>query len=76
MIRFFPALIKGFRKFADIKLIEDLPHLQENRPKLKNGTRTIITIEPTAAFNEYKKELLARNEALHNAKTKKRARRA
>ncbi|MBQ7198866.1 MAG: hypothetical protein IJS29_06355 [Selenomonadaceae bacterium] len=56
-------------------MIEDLPHLLENYPKL-NGMRTIITIAPTAAFNEYKKELLARNEALHNAKTKKRARRA
>ncbi len=65
-----PALIKGFRKFADIKMIEDLPHLLENRPKLKNGKRTVITIEPTDAFNEYKKELLERNEALHKAKTK------
>jgi|GEM_PF-880052 len=65
-----PALIKFFRKIADIKMIEDLPHLLENRPKLKGEERRVIPIKPTEAFEEYKKVLLKRNEALHKAKTK------
>ncbi len=65
-----PALIHSFRKIADIKMFEDLPHLQENVPKLKGGERRIITIEPTDAFNEYREVLLERNETLHKARTK------
>ena len=58
------SLIKMFRKFADIKMAEDLPHL--TRPKLKNDDYTRIQIEPTEAFREYKKEILARAEAVHS----------
>ena len=53
------------RQFADIQYAEDLPHLK--RPKLKNGGRTIIEVEPTAEFNKFKRELLNRAEAVRKS---------
>ena len=51
-----------FRRFSDIKMFEDLPHLE--RPKLKNGERTIIQIEPTEAFKKFKEKLVERADAI------------
>lgn len=61
-----PSLITMFRKVADIKLAEDLPHL--TRPKLKNDSRAVVQIEPTNAFKEFKKELLIRADDIHSGK--------
>ncbi|MBQ7630382.1 MAG: hypothetical protein IJS81_09265, partial [Selenomonadaceae bacterium] len=57
---------KMLRQFADIKYADELPHLK--RPKLKNGERTIIEIEPTEEFNQFKLELLRRAEAVRRSK--------
>ena len=47
------SLMKMFRKFADIKMIEHLPHLQKSLPKLKNEEYTRISIEPTGGFRRF-----------------------
>ena len=65
-----PALINGVRKTFDIKMIEDLPHLMKRRPKLKNGTRTVITVPATPAFEKVKSWLIDRAETLRQAHSK------
>lgn len=40
-----PQLITQFRKFADIKMPEDLPYIK--RPTLKNGKPTIVEVQPS-----------------------------
>ena len=60
---------KMLRQFADIKYADELPHLK--RPKLKNGECTIIEIEPTEAFKNFRLELLRRAEAVRRSKKRK-----
>lgn len=57
-----PELIRMFRKFADIKQAQDL---DLKRPALKNGKRTVVTVEPSADLKQYiKYEILARAKAI------------
>lgn len=58
------VLGKIYRSFADIKLPEDLPYLK--RPKLKNGSRTVISVESTDAFDELKQTLVERTDAIRS----------
>ena len=60
------SLIGMFLKIADVKMPENLPHLK--RPKLKNDTRTVVQIEPSNAFKEFKKELLKRAQDIRDRK--------
>ena len=60
------VLGKIYRSFADIKLPEDLPYLK--RPKLKNGSRTVISVESTDAFDELKQTLVERTDAIRSGR--------
>ena len=51
-----------FRSFADIKMPEDLPYLK--RPKLKGGKRTVVAVKSSKAFDDFKKTLIDRVEAI------------
>ena len=51
-----------FRSFADIKMPEDLPYLK--RPKLKGGKRTVVVVKSSKAFDDFKKTLIDRVEAI------------
>ena len=56
------ALIKLYRKFADIKMPEDLPHLK--RPKLKGDARTVVQIKPSKALKDFLEDVDKRAEAI------------
>ena len=56
------VLGKMFRRFADIKLVEDLPYLK--RPKLKDGQRTVIAVEASPAYKKLLEEVKKRAEKI------------
>jgi N12 class adenine-specific DNA methylase len=65
-----PQLISEYRKFADIKMIEDLPYLK--LPKLKDGHDTVIEVPASDTFtNKLKPEMIHRLEKIQHSSDKK-----